>query len=481
MSIEDEFTTLKKLDDCINSKKYRTFNYNNNRDEQLVSSGKTNYGPYSNGIELECMLTSGNNLDCLIHSFLMSTCPAFRRRIRLDRDGRVTDRCGAKQFATDFRTIILPHIIDAAFTSLPAELGNDINSLKEQAIGGIAAPGDLEDTHLRLLSIYYQCNILLFGLRGRGSTLIKPKIFPYGGDGEVYIISNRGGHFESVRVFRTNQYTTPIMNAIEIVNESENKESTTVVAEYATGQGINIKGINYYVYGYVYSGKNIINSKRRVQWYKVSRNKDLVDRYLRLLEQNRMASMDMAVPVSEKDKREWLNINEGQLDDKLDGNTISANDIESAQFKRINPINVANAAIPLGMAAAPLGMGDPFNEYTPLKGVAPLGTGNPLGEYTPLKGTAPLGMASAERLSTTTTNANAKRTREVQSTLTRNNNAGSTAGFGENSSPIDYTKLAQYDTNVLEEELATLRAFLEELEPQAGGRKTRRKRKTRRA
>jgi len=214
----------------------------NNRDEELIPSGRT-YGPLLGdhiALQLECVQTSGNNLDCLIHAFLMATCPAFRRRIRMN-GLRVTNDCGANQFATYFRTTIAPRIIESVYEEEDRMIPEKMNSLilksaadtkhktrnitkrivnaldkyveSETTFGSRrpkdvlikellregAVPGDLADDHLSCLVTYFNTHVLLI----RNGALVIGDDERSNSSSPTYIISNpRAGHFECVRTGR---------------------------------------------------------------------------------------------------------------------------------------------------------------------------------------------------------------------------------------------------------------------------------------
>jgi hypothetical protein len=360
-AVLDDFITLEKLNAFIDSNKYPPFNKPNNRDEQLVPSGKDKYGPYKNGITLECMQTSGNNLDCLIHAFLMSTCPAFRRRIRMD-GPHVTNECGAKQFATAFRKQVAPSIIDAAFDLLPNKANVRKENLKAQLLQDAYQPGDLENEHLIIFSAYYRINTLIFAIKGRGYPIVVPRIFQYGGDTPTYILSNLGGHYESVRVFKTNDYTIPLVTARSIVNEVEHSSQGEFTIEYSKGDPIPIEKTNahggqgeYYVYDIRYK-----NDSMRAEYYIASTNHEEVQEYLEYLQKQRNISEDIPRNITAKDKEKWGS--DEKIEEILQGIPFSAEDIESDDFKlavaaaeparAVGPLAVANFAKPTRFGAA---------------------------------------------------------------------------------------------------------------------------------
>ena len=254
--------TLRDLDEIIDGPEFWIDRNGppNNRDEKLVPSGRT-YGPLLGediALELECVQTSGNNLDCLIHAFLMATCPAFRRRIRMN-GIRVTNECGANQFATYFRTTIAPRIIEYVYEEGDRRIPEKMNSLILNSISNTrhktrnietrvkdaldkyvesettfgsrrpkdvlinellregAVPGDLADDHLTCLVTYFNTRVLLI----RNGPLV---IGDEHGDNSspTYIISNpRAGHFECVRTgrgtsFRPGEYKIEYGTAQEI-------------------------------------------------------------------------------------------------------------------------------------------------------------------------------------------------------------------------------------------------------------------------
>jgi hypothetical protein len=245
--------TLEKYDTFINSSGYWKAagmgeGGPNNPKENLTPSGRNYRNLPPGGISLECVQTSGNNLDCLIHSFLMATCPAFRRRIRMGEMG-VTDECGAKQFATYFRRVNGPKIVDVVYSSYATgrnarlahvievaqktarnqknpeeefvkqqirlfEKGEQGKSQRDPSIlikelTGSGGHTDLADDHLLIFATYFNISVLLF----REVPLVIGSNGP-----NTYMISNpRGGHFEAVRTMDgSGRFFLPYDTAIAI-------------------------------------------------------------------------------------------------------------------------------------------------------------------------------------------------------------------------------------------------------------------------
>jgi hypothetical protein len=341
------FDTLEKLRAYIDSPAFN--GKPNNADEQLIPSGKLPYGPYKNGITLECMQTSGNNLDCLIHAFLMSTCPEFRRRIRMS-GASVTDACGAKQFATMFRKNMGPEIIKKSYDRLPNKGSVSQANLISQLLQERNTPGDLENEHLIIFSAYYGINTLIFAVKGRGFREIVPRMYQYGGNTETYILSNLGGHYESVRVVGTNTYTIPIIEARKIVNEVEYSAQADLIVQYNKGDPIPIEKTRdimgnesqYFVYDIIY-----IKDTRRAEIYKASTNQEAILEYLEYLQKNRNISMNIRrnINISEDDIAKWgsgrvLGTQAGleKIDDILEGVDFLATRVESDDFKAAYPV-----------------------------------------------------------------------------------------------------------------------------------------------
>jgi hypothetical protein len=314
----------------------------NNADEQLIPSGKLPYGPYKNGITLECMQTSGNNLDCLIHAFLMSTCPEFRRRIRMS-GASITDACGAKQFATMFRKNMGPEIIEKSYDRLPNKGSVSKDNLIAQLLQERNTPGDLENEHLIIFSAYYGINTLIFAVKGRGFREIVPRMYQYGGNTETYILSNLGGHYESVRVVGTTTYTIPIIEVRKIVNEVEYSAQADLIVQYNKGEPIPIEKTRdimgnesqYFVYDIIYK-----KDTRRAEIYKASTNQEAVLEYLEYLQKNRNISMNIRRNISEDEIAKWgsgrvLGTQAGlnKIDDILEGVDFLATRVESDDFK----------------------------------------------------------------------------------------------------------------------------------------------------
>jgi hypothetical protein len=245
--------TIEEYDRFINSSGYwkaagMREGGQNNPEENLTPSGRVYRNLPPDKISLECLQTSGNNLDCLIHSFLMVTCPAFRRRIRMGEMG-VTDECGAKQFATYFRRVNGPKIVDVVYSSYAAgrndrlsrviakaqenarkagtseedmvnkqiavfERGEQGKSQRDPSIlikelTGSGGHTDLADDHLLTFATYFNISVLLF----REVPLVIGSNGP-----NTYMISNpRGGHFEAVRTMDgSGRFFLPYATAIAI-------------------------------------------------------------------------------------------------------------------------------------------------------------------------------------------------------------------------------------------------------------------------
>lgn len=319
---------------------WRLKNSTNNDDEVLVTSGKSNYGPYVNGMEFECMLTSGNNLDCLAHAFLMSTCDAFRRRIRYDKAGMITNDCGAKQHATFFRIIVLPNIIDSVVNDANKDffVGVPKDNLINQLIRNGAVPGDLENEHLIALALNYKINVLLYAARFMGSPIITPRIFG-GVEGKpAYIMSNRGGHYESVRESHTEAYNIPLEAAQDIINEVEFVNQTVRIAEYKKGDALpqavtsKISGINevFYLYDIEYEdvAVNADNNVSRAVLYTGSTKKGEVKKYLEYLDKADKLARGQRSNMTQANKAKWDNPGS-----TLEGVTFDANMVETEFFK----------------------------------------------------------------------------------------------------------------------------------------------------
>lgn len=155
------------------------------------------------------MYSSGNDSDCLIHSFLTSTCSSFRQLSQEDKN----------TVASNFRRYIFA-TLPAVERKIEYEKGPDNQRLKQQVpenqkldydIALRLTPGHfLNDDDLVLLCTYYGINFVLFS--GSGA-LIPPKQF----DNAMYMMYNTGVHFESIAVNRGSGYEYTISN--DIYNE----------------------------------------------------------------------------------------------------------------------------------------------------------------------------------------------------------------------------------------------------------------------
>jgi len=225
----------------------------NNDDEDLQESSnlQLNSEPLDD-VTLQPMLTSGNNLDCLIHSFLMSTCEAFRKRIRQGDDGRVTPESRANEFASLFRKRVCPQIVESTFDEVQGQIvesGHNPRDMKAAMISDLTKTGDgnpmLLSELLIILAAYYHINILLFGTdeRARGKGVIIPRLYEYNHDDDAptYIISNQsGGHYEYVRAIRDEASITISLKDAKAIKDTyeENNKADLSLRQYKDGQQI---------------------------------------------------------------------------------------------------------------------------------------------------------------------------------------------------------------------------------------------------
>lgn len=240
----------------------------NNDEEELQDStnAQLNSEPLDD-ITLQPMLTSGNNLDCLIHSFLMSTCEAFRKRIRQGDDGRVTPESRANEFASLFRKKVCPQIVKSTFDEVQGQIvesGHNARDMKAAMISDLTKTGDgnpmLLSELLIIFAAYYHINILLFGTdqRARGQGAIIPRLYEYNPeeDEPTYIISNQsGGHYEYVRVIRDGDSITISLKDAKAIKDTyeENNKADLSLRQYKDGQQIPKKVIQ------IISGKYNLN------------------------------------------------------------------------------------------------------------------------------------------------------------------------------------------------------------------------------
>ena len=405
----DELNTLIESDDFwLLAGLVKPAGYVNYTDEVLIPSGKAAYGPYGDGsTSLEPMQTSGSNLDCQIHSFLMSTCPAFRKRIRMD--GRfVNDECGAKQFATAFRQRVCPGIVGVMFDSIQPRITGTTKKRMQEELTGIAGPGDLENDNLRLLAAFYRINILLFAaaagganIRENGIAKVVPNIYQYG-DGPFYIVSNpSGGHYESTRVLGTQEYTIPMELAILI--QSEYEESNRVsdddigLAKYTTGDQVPIELTNsigglqsdtdYYVYDvkwYTGKGEKAI-AKRIPVAYILTSNIELLNAYMEYVERARAASMNESsgVVLTQEEKATlgnttWLESEEGLAPISVPVRLLHSPEDEQRIRPYIRQVLEAGEAEEAAAKAKAASPRRPMPAFNPRRGV--LGLSPPVGE-----------------------------------------------------------------------------------------------------
>jgi hypothetical protein len=164
-------------------------------------------------IVLKCMIASGNNLDCFVHSFLTAVFPAFRSAVAEQR--KYTGNKPYLTFATEFRTNVIPRIITyiyneraktEGFKQLSPKEQRDQYDLVSQIINELLAPNtELPDDLIPYLCNYYNIRILLFGPASINHLSTSRLI---GNGGEIYAISNPNAvHFEPCRLQGTRHYT----------------------------------------------------------------------------------------------------------------------------------------------------------------------------------------------------------------------------------------------------------------------------------
>lgn len=172
------------------------------------------------------MESSGDNNDCLIHSFLTATCPTFRRYPKKHKNS----------IARTFRTKVVP--------LLP-----EVQTHKEKSaiLELLDSERFLTDREIGILAATY-CNFLVFepkiGPNPEKAILYENKKTP---KGPVYIISNRGNlHFESVKTEK-GSYSIERPEAdriVEMFTGGKLKETERQCA-YKTGDSITYKSVPY--------------------------------------------------------------------------------------------------------------------------------------------------------------------------------------------------------------------------------------------
>lgn len=343
----------------------------NNDDEDLQESSnlQLNSEPLDD-VTLQPMLTSGNNLDCLIHSFLMSTCDAFRKRIRQSADGLVTPESRANEFASLFRKKVCPQIVKSTFDSVQGQIvesGHNPRHMKAAMISDLTKTGDgnpmLLSELLIIFAAYYHINILLFGTdqRARGQGAIIPRLYEYNPeeDEPTYIISNQSGdHYEYVRVIRDGDYSNTISLAeardIKETYEENNKTDLSlkqynlgdkiprgVIQKISGKYGLDRNG-TYYVYYVNMDADNPPDPYRPFKIrgksylpvpipksYCITEGADTLDKYL---------EHEAAIVKSPEDNKRFsskiLESGKRALDITLHGTCISAEDLHTEEHRR---------------------------------------------------------------------------------------------------------------------------------------------------
>jgi len=216
-------------------------------------------------------------------------------------------------------------------------------TLKDDLYNQLIANGDLEADHLILLSRHYNINILLFGASGSkygGIQLVVPRIFGEFKDKPVYIISNPNkGHFESVRVYRSNPpiYAISYEQGNGIVIDYASSEKGVSLNMIRKGDTVIWMGKEYIVYDIDFSSSR--NTQNRALYYYLTspENKVNVDAYLKFLKN----SQD-GVEAKQTNLALWGRGSKNdlvRLHDKFQGIRVPADKLESENGKR--PINVA--------------------------------------------------------------------------------------------------------------------------------------------
>jgi hypothetical protein len=195
---------------------------------------------------LECLVASGQNLNCFLNSFFTVTCPAFRAALVKQASYFSTTKMTTDQFSERYRSHYLLTIITSVAAD-PKYMGRDATKesiragdvieaererkpvrvrteeeLKEivkkadtsiirsvEVIKGDIKPSntrkDLSDDLIAFLCHYYTIRIVLFGQPDQKNGRSFARLI--GRTGPVYAISNPGvGHFEPCRVKGDNRY-----------------------------------------------------------------------------------------------------------------------------------------------------------------------------------------------------------------------------------------------------------------------------------
>lgn len=165
--------------------------------EEQISKDTYGVGALNNG-QYESVDTSANYLDCLIHSFLISTCPSFRRLSMRDKN----------EYADRFRRTVFPTFYSDEERADPA-----------QHFADIAPHGTLQDIHAEKLASIYRINIMMF-IR----TQVEPQtitLTPVGieyEDRPCIVIYNPGDlHYRAVRRIADGQFLFPYETRLDLL------------------------------------------------------------------------------------------------------------------------------------------------------------------------------------------------------------------------------------------------------------------------
>ncbi len=183
--------------------------------------------------DFRCMHSEGSNSDCLIHSFLTATCPAFRRLTsQFVSEGRGRDK---NEFATWFREYVYPAMpaVQRQLTSEHVDMTNKITTglITHQRI--FTRGTFLSDTDIGLLARIYNQNIISFqgaiqvgGQRQEAAVYIATinEATPC-----IMISNERAIHFEAAQT-PEGSYTIPYKVATQIQTIVDNNASADVIA-----------------------------------------------------------------------------------------------------------------------------------------------------------------------------------------------------------------------------------------------------------
>jgi len=255
----DEMNTIEKLNEQIGGL------YEGGDEDKETKKKGTNLENFDHK-ELYMMVSSGNENDCLIHTFLTAVSENFRK---LDEDSKI-------QFAQNFRNPMYLKIAEKV----------DTEGVDKNAETRITSAEFLTDVDIVNLSKFYKLNILVFEDEKQGKMGNEIQTMPRcitfhenGEDADAYMFYGNNSHYESVR--NASGYTIPYdeAKAIEKAKPCEFHEEATSGCEFDTGDAVEYKKGDPKGVFYVISRKS---EDEKCKEYRITSSKKDLDEYMKL-------------------------------------------------------------------------------------------------------------------------------------------------------------------------------------------------------